>query len=141
MFQVKTFCMVNGAFVMIFVPLLNEALALSDLKKNISWLKRSIFTFRNAEIKCCNWCMAAEKFWKGNFWQKVLHPFHPIRNNSALLLPSATLELGFDEWSVHRALSKFRSFNLMTERHETIVRKTTEPACLVITTNFGGNGK
>lgn len=62
MFQVKTFCMVNGAFVMIFVPLLNEALALSDLKKIISRLKRSIFTFRNAEIKCCNWCMAAERF-------------------------------------------------------------------------------
>lgn len=50
MFQAKTFCMANGTFVMIFVPLLNEALALSDLKTIISKRKRRHIYFQ----KCSN---------------------------------------------------------------------------------------
>lgn len=50
MFQAKTFCMANGTFVMIFVPLLNEPLALSDLKTIISQRKRRYIYFQ----KCSN---------------------------------------------------------------------------------------
>lgn len=103
--------------------------------------KGCIYTFRNAEIKCSNWCMAGKKFKRVIFDRKVF--IHSTQSEiiTALLSPSATLELGFDEWTVYRALNKVRSFNLMTERHEAIVRTATKPACLVIPTNFGGNGK
>lgn len=50
MFQAKTFSMANGAFVMIFVPLLNESLALSDLETIISQLKKRCIYFQ----KCWN---------------------------------------------------------------------------------------
>lgn len=46
MFKVKTFCVANGAFLMIFVTLLNEVLALSDLKTIISQLKRRNIYFQ-----------------------------------------------------------------------------------------------